>query len=611
LLFPVYTPLMPLKHRPIARWFKILGGCLLLICGLFLAVELGSRWGADYYLRERARIPVRIGRLFINPANSRVSVSFAGNKPGQELNLDLGTIRFDWWTVFLKRLRVGRLHVKGVQLEIERDAEGTLTVGDIPLASPSPANPSGPAGPATNSSGRPWGLGVGGIDLEDIQIDYHDPHLKMAVVVKRFHMDPAESWRPDAPTPFEGDFTLNGGAVHLSGVCRPFRADPLLDTRVQFTALPLAWLGPILGRPQLDGQFDGTVSFDGLEIHRSTAAPAVRLQKFELSRARLAIADRSYHPAFRWTAESMNLKIADIDTADPKAVVPFSFDAAISRYETIALKGRASPFGAVPDGQLDLKVSGFSLTPFTPIAEKEVGYRVATGRVNLKTNVLVRRGQLQAENQFAAHNFHLEKLRADELDETARQIGLPINLCLSLLREADDTIRLDVPLTGDLRDPSLPIGKLVRQMLGKAMVASLRAAATAFFPSGSHLGFEPVLFAPGEATLLPEGLAYLQKVGEKLSQRPAVGLKLSGWAVSSDWYALHKKKMPEPPAALDAAKISAADHDRLLALAARRIEALRTALSAMSPIDMKRLTGTAPQLDLAIAAKPRAELALP
>jgi hypothetical protein len=599
---------MPFKRRSLARGFKILGGSLLLICGLFMAVEFGSRWGADYYLRERARIPVRIGRLFINPANSRVSLSLAGNQPGQELNLDLGTIRFDWWTVFLKRLRVGRLHVKGVQLAIERDAEGHLTVGDIPLASTPPAKP---AGPAAASSGRPWGLGVGGIDLEDILIDYHDPHIKLAVLVKRFHMDPAESWRPNAPTPFEGDFTLNGGLVHFSGFCRPFRADPALDTRIQFTALPLAWLGPVLGRPQLDGQFDGTLAFEGLEIHRSTAAPAVRLRTFELSHARLAIVDRSLHPAFRWTAESMHLQVADIDTADPRAVVPFSFDAAINRHETIALKGRGSPFGALPDGQLELKVAGFSLPPFTPFVENGVGYRVATGRVDLKTTVEIRRGQLRAGNQFIARNFHLEKLRTDELDESARQIGLPLNLCLALLRDADDTIRLDVPLTGDLRDPTLPVGKLMRQMLGKALVASLRAAATAFFPSGNRLGFEPVLFAPGEATLLPEGSAYIQKVGEKLSQRPEVGLRLSGWAVPSDWYALHKKKMPEPPAALDAARLSAADHDRLLELATRRIEALRTALSTPSPLDPKRLTGTAPQLDLGITANPRAELALP
>jgi len=448
-----------------------------------------------------------------------------------------------------------------------------------------------------------------GVDLHDLHLDYSDPLVKLLVVIEQFHMDPAESWRPDAETPFEGDITVNGGRVHLSGTCRPFRADPTLDTRIQVTAMPLAWLGPAIKRPGLDGNVDATLVLDGLEVHLSTPIPAARIKQFELSDVHLAVADHSMHPAFRWKAQSVNLKLSDINTADPGAVIPFDFNALISRYEKVTLKGHLSPFGKVPDGALDLKVDGFNLTPFTPFAENAVGYRVATGLVDLKTKAAVDKGLLQADSNFVAHKFHLEKLKSDELDPSATQIGLPLNLCLALLRDADDNIRLDVPVTGDLRDPSLPIGKLVWQILGKALAAAMRAAATAFFPSG-HMGFDPVVFAAGQATLPPEATAYLAKVGDNLFKRPEVGIKLSGFAVTADWYALHKKKMPEPPVALDPAKISAADNDKLLALAAQRAEALRTYLTETGHIDPKRLPGTAPQFDPSPADHPRAELSL-
>ena len=186
------------------------------------------------------------------------------------------------------------------------------------------------------------------------------------------------------------------------------------------------------------------------------------------------------------------------------------------------------PFAAVADGHVDLKVDGFNLTPFTPFSEKQVGYRLATGLIDLKTHVDVRHGLLEAENKFVARKLHLEKLKADELNDSDQQIGLPLNLCLGLLRDADDNIRLDVPLTGDLRDPKVPVGKLVWQLIGKAVAAALRAAATAltFLPAQSY-GFDPILFAPGQAQLTPEATVYLGKVGEKLSQRPEVALKLS------------------------------------------------------------------------------------
>jgi hypothetical protein len=597
-----------MTRQTLARRLKIFGGGLLAAGLLFLLAQFLIRWGADYYLRERAKIPVHIGSLFINPATSRVSISLAGEKPGQVLNLDLGAVRFDWWTVFLKRLRVGHVNVQGLNLSVVRDAAGHLTVGDIPLAMDT-EKPSATPPQAQTSSGKPWGVGEGGVDLHDLHLDYRDPLVKLSVVIEKFHMDPAESWRPDAQTPFEGDITVNGGRIHLSGTCRPFRTDPTLDTRIQVTAMPLAWLGPAIKRPGLDGNIDATLVLDGLEVHPSSGTPTVKLKQLEISNVRLAVDDRSTHPAFRWKAQSVNLKLSDINTADPAAVVPFSFNALISRYEKIALSGHWTPFGKVPDGHLDLKVDGFNLTPFTPFAENAVGYRVATGLVDLKTKVDVKKGLLEANNNFVAHKFHLEKLKSDELDPSASQIGLPLNLCLALLRDADDNIRLDVPVSGDLNDPSLPIGKLVWQILGKALAAAMRAAASAFFPSGK-LGFDPVVFAPGTATLSPEATVYLAKVGENLSKRPEVGIKLSGLAVAADYYALKKKKMPEPPVPLDPTKISAADNDKLLALAAQRADALRNYLSETGHIDPKRLPATAPQLDLSPMGNPRAELSL-
>lgn len=600
---------MTSPHHVRARRLKQIGAGLLLTGLVFLAIQYGIRWGADHYLRERAGIPVKIGRLFINPATSRVTVSFAGEKPGQELHLDLGAIRLDWWNVVFKRLRVGRVQMEGLRLDIERDAAGRTMVGGISLATaestsaPAQTRPSEPAR-------HPWGVGVGGIDLKDLQIDYRDPLVTTTIIIHHFHMDPAESWRADTKTAFESDLSVNGGRVKLSGTCRPFRSAPTLDARIQIADLPLAWLGPAVKKPKLGGQFDGTLVIEGLEVHPSTAAPRVRLKGLELKDSRLSVTDHALRPPFRWKAESLHLQLADIDTADSRAEVPILFEATMGQHESISLKGKWFPFNAIPDGQFDLKVDGFNLIPFTPFAENAVGYRIATGLVDLQTKVRVRQGLLEATNSFTAHKFHLEKLRSDELDESTNQIGLPINLCLSLLRDADDNIRLDVPLTGDLRSPTVPVGKLLWQLLGKALAASLRAAATAFFPSGAKLGFDPVLFGAGDAVLSSEAEAYLTKVSQKLQARPNVGIKLSGIAVPADWYALRKKKIPDPVVAPDPAQVSASDQEQLLALATRRAEALRSYFKEVGSIDPKRLPETAPQWIPTPTGLPRAELSL-
>ncbi len=197
----------------------------------------------------------------------------------------------------------------------------------------------------------------------------------------------------------------------------------------------------------------------------------------------MKLIDRSVHPRFSWSLSSLEIKLADIDTTNPASIVPFSVLASLGRYEKINLLGHWNPFGSVPDGQVDLKIDGLNLTAFTPYTQKQIGYRLATGLFDLKTKADVRHGLLQVTNGLVAHKLHFEKLRSDELDESSKQLGLPLNLCLALLRDADDNIRLDIPLSGDLRDPKVPVGKLVWQTDRKgALSPPCAQTATAFFP---------------------------------------------------------------------------------------------------------------------------------
>ncbi len=225
-----------MSRKIIAKRIQKTGIFLIGLGLLFLLAQFSLRWGADYYLRERAKIPVRIGRLFINPATSRVSLSLQGAKPEQVLNLDLGAVRFDWWAVFLKHLRLGNVGVDGLRLDVEKSGDGKLIVGGIPLSSETPAAPE-QAAPAPVGNSRPWGIGEGQIDIHDVRVHYRDPKVDVNVVIHRFHMDPAESWRPDTWTPFDADFEVNGGRFLLSGTCRPFSETKALNAKLQISDL--------------------------------------------------------------------------------------------------------------------------------------------------------------------------------------------------------------------------------------------------------------------------------------------------------------------------------------------------------------------------------------
>ena len=66
-----------------------------------------------------------------------------------------------------------------------------------------------------------------------------------------------------------------------------------------------------------------------------------------------------------------------------------------------------------------------------------------------------------------------------------------LNLGLTLLRDANENIRLEVPMEGNLNNPQVPVGRLVSQVLGKALAGAVRKAALSFFPSAQGRASSP------------------------------------------------------------------------------------------------------------------------
>ena len=628
---------------------------MLLICGLFLLGQASLKWGANYYFQERARLPLRVGRLFINPATSQITLGLKGSEPGQMLLLDLGRVRFDWWTMFLRRLRLGNVSLSDIELSIRRDAQGHTFVGDINIPTGETQAPAKPA----SSEGHHWGVGVGDVDLNNLRVNYRDPQMKLNVTVVHFHMDPAESWYPNRSSHFDGVFLINGGRLAVSGSARPF-AHPLgVDSEVQLFDLPLGWIAPVLaasGISDLQGAvsmnttlaarytpdtaawtalvngtvhlssvavagpvlgtsrvgLDGTMTFEDWLVGGSSVSPVtVHANAWTLGPgAQLRLSDPTLHPPFRYRISPLSLHLEPIDTSDPAAVTQFKLLARMGEFEKVDVHGRLAPLARVPDGRLEIAVDGLNLTPFTSYSQHAAGYRVTSGLLDLQTHADIPQGQLKAEISFTANKFYLEKLKSDELDEADKQIGLPLNLCLSLLRDADDNIRMKVPVEGNLNDPKVRVWSLVWQVLGKALAAALRNSAMSFFPSGSHLGFDPVVFAPGSSQLSPEAQTYLQNVGQKLIQRPQVAIKLAGKAVGNDWLGLQKHKITPDTKPVDVGTLKPEQTDQLLTLAGARAEALRSYLVDTVHVDVKRLLVSPPSLDAAPTASPRAELSL-
>ena len=207
---------------------------------------------------------------------------------------------------------------------------------------------------------------------------------------------------------------------------------------------------------------------------------AYRVGRIELEGdSRLLIRDGAARPPVQFMFRPLAMKITGIDSTKPDSACPFSMSTRVGKYSSINVTGTVSLFAALPTASITSRIESVDLPVFTPYTQQHIGYRLASGTMTLVTDVKLDAGVLKSSNELALHRFDLERLRPNEMDALSTQLGYPVNTALSLLRDGNGDIRLKIPVEGDLRNPQVSIGGVVRKALVNGTANSVRSAVPA------------------------------------------------------------------------------------------------------------------------------------
>jgi hypothetical protein len=194
-------------------------------------------------------------------------------------------------------------------------------------------------------------------------------------------------------------------------------------------------------------------------------------------------------------------------------------------------------------------------------------------------------------------------------------LPMPLGNALDLLRDRNNTITLDLPVSGDLESPDFNVNDVLALAVSKGVKAGSLAFLTFMLqPYGAAITLaqfageaamkvrlEPLAFAPGSTELTTELDDYLMKVARILENRPAVNLKVCGIANHADMAATTTTatattttttttKTAESPANL----LSKSD---LLELASQRARTVKNRFVTDFMIDPHRLVNCTPSFD--------------
>jgi hypothetical protein len=310
---------------------------------------------------------------------------------------------------------------------------------------------------------------------------------------------------------------------------------------------------------------------------KAAAAPrAIRIDEVTLQGGTILFNDRVIKPNVTATMTQVTGRVAGL-MSDPTSRASVDLRGRLANQAPLSITGQINPLAG--DLFADLKISfrDIELPPLTPYAGRYAGYTIEKGKLSLDLTYLIDKRQIKAENRVFIDQFTFGQ-KVDSPDA----LKLPVGLAVSLLKDRDGRINLDVPVSGSLDDPKFKLGRVIWQvivnLLTKAVTAPFALLGSMFGGDGEQLSY--LEFAPGSASPDAAGAVKLEQLAKALSERQALSLEVSGHVDSPKdkqgllEAALERKlkaqrytelaRAGNTPESVDAVSIDPADAERLL-----------------------------------------------
>jgi hypothetical protein len=201
--------------------------------------------------------------------------------------------------------------------------------------------------------------------------------------------------------------------------------------------------------------------------------------------------------------------------------------------------GRISPLTQKQFLDLNISFKDIELTRFTSYSAKYIGYEIEKGKLVLDLNYQIHGNLLEARNRFFLDQFTLGE-KVDSKDATS----LPVPLAISLLKNADGQIDLNVPLSGNLDDPEFSFSVAFLEVLGNLIMKVITSpfkVLGAMFGGGENLGF--VNFEYGSDAIPDNQIQKINTLIKILEKKKDLKLEIEGtYDQIADGQALRKKE---------------------------------------------------------------------
>jgi hypothetical protein len=503
----------------------------------------------------------------------------------------------------------------------------------------------------------------GDVEIRDVQLDH--PRRKLRLLgIKRFGLKSISSQGTkqfkvpevqveqlnliqrlqDNQQPGDDPSLLSASGATLQDV-------ELAEAReISIESVELSGISSLLRRDsQGKWQPIGGLFLPAKESKRSETGKSQRPVVVKIAQARIAdqglfrFEDRGVSPPFKTRVTISEASLTGLDSGKPEQPSNVSLVGKIDEYADVSIQGKVTPFTQRLGLDLAAKIDDLDLPGLSPYVVRLIGYKVTSGHLDTDIELQSLQGDLKGKCKFTISNVEVAPADAEIMERFERQLKVPLPTALAVLKDSKNKIKLKVPITGNITDPTFNFTDAFNQALVKGMTkAAVSYLKYIFQPYGTMmtvvelgmmagtkitaLRLDPVFFDPGMETISENAVPYLERVAELLKTRPEIRIKVCGLATEADKDDQKKtsgKKGPEQPTAVegspDAPEVEpypeelqplTAD-EQLGRLAKQRAAGIKEYLVKNHGIEDDRLLVCLPEYDAREKATPRVELLVP
>jgi hypothetical protein len=255
------------------------------------------------------------------------------------------------------------------------------------------------------------------------------------------------------------------------------------------------------------------------------AATDIRIDAVTLQGGTVSFIDRHMPNTFSTTMYQLGGRVSGL-ASDPEMQADVDLRGQLENHSPLTISGKLNPLSKDLFAALTFSFNEIDLTPLTPYSGTYLGYVIDKGKLNLDLDYHIEHQQINADNRVMIDQFTFgDTVKSD------KATSLPVSLAIALLKDGNGEIHLDIPVSGNLNDPSFSIGgtvwTIVRNLLLKAATSPFALLSAL---AGGDEDFSSLPFANGLAELSPEQAQKASKLAKILTERPGLTLEIHGFA---------------------------------------------------------------------------------